>query len=109
MPGVGVPAEQVVVMLADLARPVVVADVVKVGLRQRRVHEAEDQDHDPHAATATMPSRPTPGHAGTSDKPTGRGEIRWDRQLPIIDATRPSVKSRSGLTACALRFSASRR
>ena len=32
---VGVPAEQVVVMLADLARRVVVADVVEVRLRQR--------------------------------------------------------------------------
>ena len=95
--GAWVPAEQVVVVLAHLARAVVMADVVKVGLRQRRVHEAEDQDHDPHAATTTMPSRPTPGHAGTSNKPTGRGEIRWDHQRSIIDAPRPSVKSRSVL------------
>ncbi len=51
-----VPAEQVVVVLAHLARTVVMSNVMKVGLRQRRVRETEDQDHDPDSATGTMPS-----------------------------------------------------
>ncbi len=50
-PGGGVPAEQVVVVLADLAGGVVVANVVEVGLRQRSVSQAEDQEHDPQAAS----------------------------------------------------------
>jgi hypothetical protein len=50
----GVPAEQVVVVLADLAGPVVVTDVVEVGLRQRGVDQAEDQQADPHATRTTL-------------------------------------------------------
>jgi hypothetical protein len=34
----------------------VMSNVMKVGLRQRRVRETEDQDHDPDSATGTMPS-----------------------------------------------------
>jgi hypothetical protein len=41
----------VVVALADLARLVVVADVVEVGLGQRYVHEPEGQQDDPQHAT----------------------------------------------------------
>lgn len=57
-PGTGMPAEQVVVVLAKLARPVVMADVVEVGLRQRRVHETEDQEDDPQYAHLAS-SKPT--------------------------------------------------
>jgi hypothetical protein len=44
---VGMPAEQVVVKGADLARAVVMADVVEVGLGQRSLDEAEDHEDDP--------------------------------------------------------------
>lgn len=46
-PRAGVPAEQMIVVLANLAGAVVVAQVVIVGLRQRSVHQAEDQQRDP--------------------------------------------------------------
>ena len=40
------PAQQMVVMDADLAGPVVMANVVIVGLRQRHVNHAENHDPD---------------------------------------------------------------
>jgi len=49
---VWMPAEQVIVVLADLTRLVMVADVVEVELRQRSMHEAEDQENDPRRVAA---------------------------------------------------------
>ncbi len=40
------PAKQMVVMLTDLARPVVMANVVIVGLRQRHMNHAKNHDPD---------------------------------------------------------------
>ena len=49
--GVGIgprmPAQEMVVVGADLTRRVVVADIVIVSLRQRDVDRAEDQEADP--------------------------------------------------------------
>jgi hypothetical protein len=42
-----VPAEKVIVISTDLARRVMVADIVVVGLWQRHVYQAEDQYSDP--------------------------------------------------------------
>ena len=50
--GVGVPDEEMVVKLADLARPVVVTNVVEVDLRQWDGNEPEDQQDDPQASNA---------------------------------------------------------
>ncbi len=53
--GQGMPAQEVVVVRADLAGLVVVADVVVVGLRQRDMDRAEDQEPDPQGSqTATL-------------------------------------------------------
>jgi hypothetical protein len=60
--GLGMPAEQVIVMLANFARPVMVADVVVIRLRQGHVHKAEDQQRDPQPATAPMPGHPPSEH-----------------------------------------------
>ena len=50
--GVGVPDEQMVVKLANLAQPVVMTDVVEIDLRQRDGSEPEDQQDDPQASDA---------------------------------------------------------
>jgi hypothetical protein len=50
--GPGMPAQEMVVIGADLAGRVVVADIVIVGLRQRDVDRAEDQNSDPQGSQA---------------------------------------------------------
>jgi hypothetical protein len=65
--GVGVPSEEVVVMLADLTGRVVVADVVEIGLGPGRMDEAEDQQADPQDAGTMMAGPPVRRHAWTSD------------------------------------------
>lgn len=62
-PRPGVPAEQMVVKLADLASLVVVADVVKVRLRQRGMHHAEGHEDDPQDATRPRESPTSNAHA----------------------------------------------
>jgi hypothetical protein len=49
-----VPAQEVIVIKADLIRCVVVADVVVVGLWQRNVHDTENQ----HADSQESPTAP---------------------------------------------------
>ena len=59
--GVGMPAEQVVMMLADLAGLVVMPDVVEIGLGPGRVDETKDQQADPQGSGSMMMVRP-PSH-----------------------------------------------
>ena len=56
---------------ADLTRRVVMANVVKVGLRQRHVHHSENQDADSQCSCASRWSAPCRhGHASfTKDAP----------------------------------------
>jgi hypothetical protein len=54
-----VPAQEMVVVQTELAGPVVVADVVKIGLRQRYVDHAEDQEADSQRSCPT-PIKPPP-------------------------------------------------
>ena len=61
-PRPGVPAEQMVVKLADFARRVVVADVVEVRLRQRGMHHAEGHEDDPQDATRPRESPTSNAH-----------------------------------------------
>jgi hypothetical protein len=61
--GVGVPSEEVVVVLADLARRVLVADVVEIGLGPGRMDEAEDQQGDPQGAGTRMAGPSVHRHA----------------------------------------------
>src|SRR5262249_51636135 len=51
--GGGVPAQKVVVKYAELARCVVVTDVVIIGLRERHVDQAEDEKAQPQASRAS--------------------------------------------------------
>jgi len=43
LPRLGMPAEQVIVVLAEFTRPIMVANVVEIGLRQRGMNQAENQ------------------------------------------------------------------
>jgi hypothetical protein len=61
----GVPAEKVIVISADFAGRVVMADVVIVGLRQRHVKETENQNSDSHVAFAAPESTPIMPHNST--------------------------------------------
>ncbi len=59
--GVGMPAEEMVVKLADLSGLILMADVVKVGLRPGRVDQAQDQQDDPQSSEPVMITHP-PSH-----------------------------------------------
>jgi hypothetical protein len=58
---VGMPAKEVVVILANLPSLVVMADVVEIGLRQGRMEQAEDQKEDPQNPGSMMRTKP-PSH-----------------------------------------------
>ena len=60
--GPGVPSEQVIVISADLARGVMVADVVIIGLRQRHMHETENQHADSQVDQEPPDSTPISRH-----------------------------------------------
>lgn len=69
------PAEQVVVVVADFAGRIVVANVVEVGLRQRSMDEAEDQENDPQATLSSLLSPTSDRHkASPRSIRTCRGE-----------------------------------
>jgi hypothetical protein len=55
---VGMPAEEVVVMLADLPGLVMMPDVVEIGLGPGRVDQAEDQQGDPQTLGSMMMVKP---------------------------------------------------
>ena len=57
-----VPAQKVIVIDADFAGRVMVADVVIVGLGQRHVHEAENQNSDSQVACPLPESAPLGPH-----------------------------------------------
>ena len=61
-PRPGVPAEQMIVKLANLARLVVVANVVKIRLRQRGMHHAEGHEDDPQDAARPRESPTSNAH-----------------------------------------------
>ena len=58
-----VPAQQVIVITADFAGRVMVADVVIVGLGQRHVNDAENQYPDSQFAYPSPESKPLGRHA----------------------------------------------
>jgi hypothetical protein len=63
------PAQQVVVISAHLARTIVMAYVVEISLRQRSVHQAEDQKANPRPAHLPISGQPPQSHAIRSIRP----------------------------------------
>ena len=57
-----VPAQKVIVITTDFARSIVVANVVVVGLGQRHMNEAENQESDSQVACPTPESTPLGRH-----------------------------------------------
>jgi hypothetical protein len=57
------PPQQMVVVRADLADPVVMADVVIIGLGERDAQEPENQDRDSRQPRARESCRPLQRHA----------------------------------------------
>jgi len=70
------PPEQMVVVDADLARRVVMANVVEVGLRQGNVDQARDQQADPDASSNAGRVGPKP-HGLTSIVVDEPAHIDW--------------------------------
>lgn len=66
--GIGMPAEQVVVMLTDLTWVVMMADVVKVRLWQRHMQQAEHQQADPHPSDPRLCPKATEAHESSRSK-----------------------------------------
>ena len=91
----GVPAEQVVVVLAHLARPVMMADVVEVELRQRRMHDAEDQQGDPQATSVALSSRAAGPHS-TSSEGSDSGRVQFNIIALPGAVVKPHASSRAG-------------
>ena len=72
----GMPPEQMVMVDADFARRVMMANVVEVGLRQGNMDQARDQQADPDPS----------GNAGCADpKPHGLTSIVVDEPAHILD------------------------
>ena len=72
----GVPAEKVIVITANFAWRVVMADVVIVGLRQRHVEETENQNSDSQVAFAAPESTPIKRHNSTPFPPSQKPGCR---------------------------------
>jgi hypothetical protein len=51
----GMPLEQVLVVTANFAGRIMMPYIMKVGLRQRRVRQTEDQEGDPQPTHAPVP------------------------------------------------------
>ena len=69
---IGMPAEQVVVKLAELARGIVMADVVKVHLRPGGVDRPEDQANDPADPDSLVGAPWSSHHTETQARTIGR-------------------------------------
>ena len=82
--GRGVPAQEMIVIDADFAGRVVVADVVIVGLRQRYVDDAENQDADSQGSCPSpdQPAAATPRFRLVLGSNEGRLCQPWSGKRP---------------------------
>ena len=92
------PAQEMIVVDADLARLVVVADIVVVGLRQRYVNHAENQHADPQGSCATPISPPPRCHDSASFL-LGRGSF----EAAVVKRDRRDRPSNSTFTPVIMR------
>jgi hypothetical protein len=74
--GRGMPAEQMIVVRANLSGPVVVPDVVIIDLGERNAQQARHEDRNPQHACHHISRRPTENHARTSAKKSFCPELR---------------------------------
>ena len=93
--GTGMPSQEMVMMIADFANPILMANIVIIRLRQRSVNQAEDQSDDPRQAVATMHWYTPAMHFGLGDF-----EIQVSKHSLSIAQGLRSVKSgeRNGST-----------
>lgn len=70
--GAGMPAQQMVVIRADLTGAVVVADIMKIGDGQRSMAKPEDQWDDPEKSNPNSPCRSAGRHAGVTSPPNSK-------------------------------------
>ena len=83
--GRGMPAEQVIVVTADLAGCIMVADIMIVGLGQWHVNEAENQHSDSQGPCGSRLCRPYPHHVVASI-PGGNQRLQplaWRVSAPV--------------------------
>ena len=114
--GRGVPAQKVIVVDADFAGRVMMADVVVVGLGQRYVDDTENQNTDSQGSSASMTTPPRHGHVSASFsrevlgllRRTGRDAVLARRQSVLfIDyepGSMPGQATRGRSTSCASFF-----
>ena len=107
--GRGVPAQEVIVVDADFAGRVMVADVVIVGLGQRYVNDAENQNADSQVRVPSPESPPIERHDlasfpmdhQLSSASSRRDRCRADAVLPhtnIMNQPHEPVKRRRGMS-----------